>query len=157
MQRPELRQELLDHPDLLESATEESLRHSTPTLGLGRTIRRDARFGGQQLRADEGAMLMWAAANRDPAMFDDPDTVDFHRPNSRKHMAFGVGTHRCPGSHLARMMFQEMLSAILHRIPYFEPNGELVRFADAGEVYAVRNLPIRFIPGHRATHPHAGA
>lgn len=149
MERPELRQALLDDPGLLESATEEFLRHSTPTLGLGRTIARDAHFHGRDLKAGEGAMLMWAAANRDPAMFDDPDMIDFDRPNSRKHMAFGVGIHRCLGSHLARMLFQEMMAEILQRIPDFEPNGKPVRFADAGEVYALRRLPIKFTPGTR--------
>jgi cytochrome P450 len=149
MERPELRQALLDDPGLLESATEEFLRHSTPTLGLGRTIQRDANFHGHDLKAGEGAMLMWAAANRDPAVFDHPDIIDFNRPNSRKHMAFGVGIHRCLGSHLARMMFQEMMAEILQRIPDFEPNGKPVRFADAGEVYALRRLPIRFTPSAR--------
>jgi cytochrome P450 len=161
MERPELRQVLIDDPGLLASATEEFLRHSTPTLGLGRTIKRSEQFHGQELRAGEFAMLMWAAANRDPAMFEDPATIDFHRPNTRKHMAFGVGVHRCLGSHMARMMFQEMMSEILQRLPDFELKGEPVRFEDAGEVYAVRRLPIKFTPGPRKlvtttnTCPHA--
>ena len=150
MERPEIRAALIEDPGLLEIATEEFLRHSTPTLGLGRTIRGDTRFHGQDIKSGEGAMLMWAAANRDPAVFEDPDTIDLSRPNCRKHMAFGVGMHRCLGSHLARMMFQEMMAEILQRMPDFELNGEPVRFADAGEVYAVRNLPIRFTPGPRS-------
>lgn len=149
IERPQLRQALLDDRELLESATEEFLRHSTPTLGLGRNIQRDEQFCGQQLRRGERAMLMWAAANRDPAVFPDPDHIDFHRPNSKRHMAFGVGLHRCLGSHLARMMFQEMMAEILDRIPDFELNGEPVRFDDAGEVYALRHLPIRFTAGQR--------
>ncbi|WP_308170564.1 cytochrome P450 [[Mycobacterium] fortunisiensis] len=149
MERPELRRQLIDHPDRLEIATEEFLRHSTPTLGLGREIARDTEFHGQQLKAGERAMLMWGAANRDPAVFEDPDRIDFHRPNSRRHMAFGVGIHRCLGSHIARMMFQEMLSEILERLPDFELAGQIVRFENAGNVYAARKLPIRFTPGPR--------
>lgn len=151
IERPELRQTLIEHPDLLRDATEEFLRHSTPTLGLGRNLRADTGVHGQSLKAGDKAVLMWAAANRDPAMFEDPDLVDFNRPNSKRHVAFGVGVHRCLGSSLARMMFQEMMSQILIRLPDFELNGTPVRFADAGEVYALRHLPIKFTPGARAT------
>ena len=149
MEHPELRQMLIDDPDLLGPATDEFLRHSTPTLGLARTVSRDADFQGHRFRQGDRVVLMWAAANRDPAMFDDPDTIDFHRPNSQKQMAFGVGIHRCLGSHLARMMFQEMIAEILTRLPDFELAGEPRRFQDAGEVYAFRHLPIRFTPGAR--------
>lgn len=149
IERPELRQALIAKPDLLEQGTEEFLRHSTPTLGLGRNIKRNTEFHGQQIQSGEQAMLMWAAANRDPSMFEDPDVIDLHRPNSKRHMAFGVGMHRCLGSHLARMMFQEMMHQILARLPDFQLDGEPVRFADAGEVYAIRHLPIKFTPGRR--------
>jgi cytochrome P450 len=92
---------------------------------------------------------MWAAANRDPAMFSDPDTLDLSRENARKQMAFGVGIHRCLGSHYAKMMFQVMVTQILERLPDFELAGDYERFEDAGEVHAVRKLPVRFTPGPR--------
>lgn len=148
-QQPQLRQMLLDRPELLEAATDEFLRHSTPTFGLARTVSRDTDFHGQHLRAGDRTILMWASANRDPAVFDDPDRIDFNRPNSRRHMAFGVGIHRCLGSHLAKMMFQVMMSEILNRLPDFELSGTPMRFEDAGEVYAMRSLPIKFTPGPR--------
>lgn len=147
MEHPDLRRQLLDDPELLLPATEEFLRHCTPTLGLGRIIMKDNEFHGQHLKAGERAMLMWAAANRDPAVFEEPDTVDFTRPNSRRHMAFGVGIHRCMGSHMARMMFQEMMREVLQRLPDFALDGDIVRFDNAGNVYAARSLPIRFTPG----------
>ncbi|OBG88660.1 cytochrome [Mycobacterium sp. E802] len=147
LERPELRRQLLDDPALLIVATEEFLRHSTPTLGLGRGITRDMEFHGQPLKAGERALLMWASANRDPQVFENPDSVNFSRPNSRRHMAFGVGIHRCMGSHIARMMFQEMMSEILERLPDFELAGDIVRFDNAGSVYAARSLPVRFTPG----------
>jgi len=149
IQRPGLRQALLDDPAKIKSSTDEFLRVSTPTLGLARTLSRDAEFHGTELRAGERAILMWAGANRDPAVFEDPDTIDLQRANSHKQMAFGVGIHRCLGSHFARMMFQEMLSEILERIPDFRLNGDPVRFDDAGEVWAMRKLPIAFTPGRR--------
>ncbi|OBG93038.1 cytochrome [Mycobacterium sp. E136] len=148
-QQPELREALTARADRLESVTDELLRVYTPTLGLARTVSRDAEFHGAPMQAGDRAILMWAAANRDPAMFPEPDTVDLERSNARKQMAFGVGIHRCLGSHLARTMFQEMLGEILERIPEFRLDGEPVRFEDAGEVWAMRKLPITFTPGPR--------
>ncbi|MDV8070650.1 cytochrome P450 [Rhodococcus sp. IEGM 1366] len=144
-----LREQLIEDPDLIKSATDEFLRHSTPTIGLGRSVPADAKFHGQELKAGDMVMLMWAAANRDPEVFEDPDTIDLHRRNSKQQIAFGVGIHRCMGSHIARMMFQEMMTEIIERLPDFELNGDVVRFEDAGSVYAARNLPIKFTPGKR--------
>ncbi|NDJ87980.1 cytochrome P450 [Mycolicibacter kumamotonensis] len=145
----ELRQQLISDPGLIKKGTDELLRLYTPTLGLARTVSRDNEFHGQSLCAGDRAILMWAAANRDPAMFENPETLDLTRPNAKKQMAFGVGMHRCLGSHYAKVMFQVMLSQILARLPDFELAGEPQRFADAGEVYAVCNLPVRFTPGKR--------
>ncbi|MGA9492370.1 MAG: cytochrome P450, partial [Mycobacterium sp.] len=89
------------------------------------------------------------AANRDPAMFENPDELDLDRPNAKKHMAFGVGMHRCLGSHYAKLMFDVMITQVLKRLPDFALAGEYQRFEDAGEVYAVRKLPITFTPGPR--------
>ena len=148
-QDPELRQQLIDDPSLIKSGTDELLRLFTPTLGLARTVSRDTDFHGQPMCQGDRAILMWAAANRDPAVFEDPDKLDLSRANAKKQMSFGVGIHRCLGSHYAKMMFQVMLTAILERLPDFELAGEFERFEDAGEVHAVKKLPIRFTPGKR--------
>jgi cytochrome P450 len=145
----ELRQQFIDDPSLIKKGTDELLRLYTPTLGLARTVSRDAEFHGQRLRKGDRAILMWAAANRDPAMFEDPDTLNLSRPNAKKQMAFGVGMHRCLGSHYAKMMFDVMMTQILTRLPDFELAGEPELFEDAGEVYAVRKLPVKFTPGQR--------
>jgi cytochrome P450 len=140
---------LVERRDLLRSATEEFLRHGTPTQGLGRTVSRDVEFHGQELKAGDRVMLMWAASNRDPAEFDDPDTIDIERHPNR-HMAFGVGLHRCLGSNLARTMFQVMLDEILNRLPDFELTVDQVpRFDNASNVYAPTAFPVRFTPGPR--------
>jgi cytochrome P450 len=143
----ELRAQLIADPGLIKQGTDELLRLYTPTLGLARTVSRDAEFHGQSLCKGDRAILMWAAANRDPAMFEDPDKLDLARPNAKKQMAFGVGIHRCLGSHHAKMMFQVMIGKVLERLPDFELAGEPERFADAGEVYAVNKLPVKFTPG----------
>ena len=148
-QDPELRSQLIADPSLIKKGTDELLRVFTPTLGLARTVSRDTEFHGQPMCQGDRAILMWAAANRDPAMFEDPDTLDLARENAKKQMAFGVGMHRCLGSHYAKMMFQVMLTQILERLPDFELAGDYERFEDAGEVYAVRKLPISFTPGPR--------
>jgi cytochrome P450 len=144
---PELRKQFIDDPSLVKKGTDELLRLYTPTLGLARTVSRDAEFHGQSLCKGDRAILMWAAANRDPAMFEDPDTLDLSRANAKKQMAFGVGMHRCLGSHYAKMMFDVMLTQVLKRLPDFELAGEPELFEDAGEVYAVRRLPVKFTPG----------
>jgi cytochrome P450 len=94
---------------------------------------------------------MWAAANRDPAMFENPDDFDLNRANAKKQMAFGVGMHRCLGSHYAKMMFDVMITQILERLPDFELAEEHELFEDAGEVYAVRELKVTFTPGPRTS------
>lgn len=148
-EKPELRSSLVAEPEQIKKATDEFLRLYTPTLGLARTVARDTEFHGSQLCAGDRAILMWSAANRDPVMFEDPDRFDLNRRNSQKQMAFGVGMHRCLGSHLARMMFQEMLAEILTRIPDYRLDGQPRRFEDAGEVWAMRELPIAFTAGAR--------
>ncbi|MGV0792807.1 cytochrome P450 [Mycolicibacterium sp. XJ1819] len=145
---PELRARLIREPEILPRATEEFLRHDTPVQGEARVVTTDCEFRGQQLRAGDRVMLMLAAANRDPEAFDDPTRLDFDRSPNR-HLAFGVGPHRCLGSNFARVMFQVMISEILTRLPDYSICGEVARFADAGDVYAVRSLPIRFTPGTR--------
>ncbi|BBX17153.1 cytochrome [Mycolicibacterium duvalii] len=145
----ELRDRLIADPVLIKTGTDELLRVFTPTLGLARTVSRDTEFHGQQLSQGDRAILMWAAANRDPAMFENPDELDLARANAKKQMSFGVGIHRCLGSHYAKMMFQVMLTQILERLPDFELAGDYERFEDAGEVHAVRKLPIKFTPGPR--------
>jgi cytochrome P450 len=145
----ELRRQLIDDPGLIKSGTDELLRLFTPTLGLARTVSRDIEFHGQPMRQGDRAILMWAAANRDPATFEHPDDLDLERVNAKKQMAFGIGIHRCLGSHYAKMMFQVMLTQILARLPDFELAGDWERFEDAGEVHAVRKLPITFTAGAR--------
>jgi hypothetical protein len=148
--RPELRPQLIDDPALIGAATEEFLRHDSPSFGLYRTVTRDAVFHGEQLRRGDRAILMFPAAGLDPATFEDPDTIDFVRTSNR-HMAFGLGAHRCLGSHHARIMFRVMLEEVLARLPDFRIAGSIVRFEDAGDVYAVRELPVAFTPGPRRT------
>ena len=148
-QRADLRRQLIDDPSIMPSAVEELLRFESPSYGLYRRVTRDTVFHGQPLREGDRVILMFPAAGLDPAAFERADEIDFARTGNR-HMAFGLGPHRCLGSHHGRMMFRVMLSEILLRLPDFRVSDDVVRFKDAGDVYAIRNLPITFTPGARS-------
>ncbi|AFC54389.1 MULTISPECIES: cytochrome P450 [Mycobacterium] len=142
-----VRRRIIDDPTILDRATEEFLRHGTPTIGLSRRVAKDAVFHGREMKAGERVLLMYAAGNRDPRAFEDPDTLDLDRSDNR-HMAFALGVHRCLGSNLARVMFKIMVTELLARVPDFTVDFDNVeRYPDAGDVYAVKHLPITFTPG----------
>lgn len=144
---PDLRAELVAHPKKFPRAVEEFLRFDAPVQALGRTVSHDVELGGQQLRAGERALLVWASANRDPSEFTDPDKIDFDR-NPNRHLSFGVGLHRCLGSNLGRAMFRVMLERVLVRIPDYRVVGDATRYrySDAAIVYALHHLPVEFTP-----------
>jgi cytochrome P450 len=118
-EHPGEKQRLLDEPKHLQIATEEFLRYFSPVTALARTVTQPTTIADQQLEAGERIMLPWLAANHDPEIFDEPDTVRLDRSPNR-HMAFGVGIHRCSGSNLARRGFQIMLTEVLRRIPDYQ-------------------------------------
>ncbi|WP_439956909.1 cytochrome P450 [Nocardia miyunensis] len=151
---------LSQHPDeretlsrerelLLNSATEEFLRFFTPAPGDGRTLSQDCEMVGQQFKEGERLWLSWAMANRDPKVFEDPDTVVLDRKGNR-HYSFGLGIHRCIGSNVARTVFKRMLTAVLDRMPDFvcDPDGT-VHYDTIGVIQGMRNLPATFTPGPR--------
>jgi cytochrome P450 len=151
-QHPDQRAHLaenLDNPDLLDSATEEFLRYFSVNETLTRTITRDVELAGQQLQRGDHLMLSWLSANRDERAFDCPDDVVLDRdPNP--HLAFGVGPHRCIGSHMARTLFQVMMSEVLTRIPDYQVDRAATRFYEGNpELAGVVQMPATFTPGAR--------
>lgn len=147
---PDLRRRLIDEPDRRERAIEEFLRYFSPTQALARTITTDTEFHGCPLRAGDRALLAWASANRDPAGgFEQPDELDIVRwPN--RHLAFGVGIHRCAGSHVARALANEMIGQILDRMPDFAVDTEkMVPFLNQGANTGFSSIPVTFTPGPR--------
>lgn len=148
-QQPELRQQLIDRPELLGSATEEFLRFFSVNETLTRTVTRDTELGGQRLGRGDHLMVSWLSANRDEAVFDRAGEVALDRaPNP--HLAFGVGPHRCIGMHMARTMFQVLVQAVLARIPDYEVDRDAARFyAGNPELNGMVTMPITFTPGPR--------
>ena len=112
----ETRAKLIEDRQLIEPATEELLRLYGSVQCLSRTVTADIEVGGQTMRRGDRALIIHAAANRDPAEFKEPDQFDLDRTRNR-HLSFGLSSHRCLGAHIARIVFQTMLTTILTRIP----------------------------------------
>jgi cytochrome P450 len=138
---------LIRNPPDLASACEEFIRYFTPVQNLCRTVTETHELSGVTIKAGERVMLSWAAANRDEQEFADPDVVDIDRfPN--RHQGFGLGTHRCVGSNLAREMFIIGMGVFLERIPeYVVRLEDAHRYASLGSNNGWISMPIEFAPG----------
>jgi cytochrome P450 len=138
---------------LLDSATEEFLRFYTPAPGDGRTISADCQIAGTSFKEGERLWISWAMANRDPAVFPEPNQIDLERKGNR-HTSFGLGIHRCIGSNMARMTFKRMLLAVLDRMPDYvcDPAGA-VHYPTIGVIQGMQHLPATFTPGPRLGMP----
>jgi cytochrome P450 len=150
---PDLRRQLVTHPDLYPTATDEFLRYFSINRQLSRTVTRDTVLGGQQLRRNDRVLISWLAANHDEAEFEQPDEVILDRlPN--RHVAFGLGPHRCIGSHLARAMFEVMVKGVLDRIPDYQVDATGVdHYVGNPTMTGVSRLPATFRPGPKSGTP----
>jgi cytochrome P450 len=146
---PEVRERLIKEPELIDSAIEEFLRVYPPARTHGRTVVEDTELGGFLLRKDDRVILSEVSACHDGAAFPDADKFVIDRfPN--RHLAFGMGSHRCPGSHVARAMFKEMLTQVLERIPdYRVIEEELEEYPNCAALGGWSRAPITFTPGTR--------
>jgi cytochrome P450 len=116
---PELASELRGRPERYEVAVEESLRLDSPTLGLFRTPTRTCTLWGVEIPKDAKTMVLFAAVNRDPDLWDDPDAFKLDRDITalRRHYGFGHGAHLCLGAPLARLEGRVVLRSIVERLP----------------------------------------
>ncbi|ETK30629.1 cytochrome P450 [Microbispora sp. ATCC PTA-5024] len=138
---PEDRGRLVAEPGLLPTAMEEFLRVYAPVT-MARLVKDDMRWNGVDMKADDWILLSFPAANRDPAQFQRADEVVIDREVNR-HVAFGLGIHRCVGSHLARMELRIALEVWLERIPEFTLDDPAAVTWSAGQVRGPRTLPVR--------------
>jgi len=142
--RPEQRAQLLGDESLLSNAIDEWLRVWPPSHGIARTVMRDIEIGGRQLQAGQRIYLWFAAANRDPAHFPEPEVIQLDRKNARDHMAFSAGNHRCLGAILAKLELKAMLHAILTRIPEYRIDHTRVgRFPSFAAVAGYLDVPMK--------------
>ena len=150
---PDLRRQLIDRPDLYRSAAEEFLRYLTVNKQLSRTVSRDTVLGGQKLRRNDRVLISWIAANHDEQEFECPDEVKLDRSPNR-HVAFGLGPHRCIGAPLARVMFEVMVEAVLQRLPDYAIDLDGVHtYTGNPTMTGVGKLPVTFTPGRSLGTP----
>ena len=143
---PDLRQQLRDHPELYRTATDEFLRYFSVNRTLSRTVTRDVELNGQHLRKNDKLIISWLSANHDEHEFDKPDEVILDRTPNR-HLAFGLGPHRCIGSHLARLMSEVMVKAVLDRIPDYQVDVQNVhQYLGNPSMTGLGKLPVTFTP-----------
>jgi cytochrome P450 len=135
------RERLVAEPGLLPTAIEEFLRAYAPVT-MARLVKEDMDWHGVDMKADDWILLSFPAANRDPAQFDRAGEVVIDREVNR-HAAFGLGIHRCLGSHLARMELRVALEVWLERIPAFTLDDPGAVTWSAGQIRGPRTLPIR--------------
>jgi cytochrome P450 len=148
-QFPDDKHRLLGDPDLLVTGTEEFLRYYPPARTHARTVTADVEFEGCVMRAGDRVLLSEVSAGRDERVFPDADMFVIDR-NPNRHLAFGVGLHRCVGSHLARIEFAEVITQILRRLPDFEIELDaVVEYPNWASVGGWAKLPATFTPGMR--------
>ncbi|KUI04449.1 cytochrome P450 [Mycobacterium sp. IS-3022] len=118
--RPGIQERVREQPELLGAFLEEVLRYEPPFRGHYRHVVNDTTLCGVDLPADSRLLLLWGAANRDPAQFDNPDEFRLDRPAGKNHISFGKGAHFCVGAALARLEARIVLGQLLERTATIE-------------------------------------
>jgi cytochrome P450 len=142
---PDERARLAADPSLLPSAIEEMLRWVTPVVHFRRTATRQAEIRGRRIGAGDKVVVFYASANRDEAVFADPERFDIGRsPN--EHVAFGGGgAHFCLGANLARVEIRALFEQVLVRLPDLALAGPVERL-HSNFINGPRRMPVRFTP-----------
>ncbi|MGN6676327.1 MAG: cytochrome P450 [Streptosporangiaceae bacterium] len=138
---PADRERLVAEPELLPTAVEEFLRAYAPVT-MARLVKDDMAWNGVDMKAEDWILLSFPAANRDPAQFERAGEVVIDREVNR-HAAFGLGIHRCLGSHLARMELRVALEVWLERVPQFTLTDPDAVTWSTGQIRGPRCLPLR--------------
>ncbi|HLZ56317.1 MAG TPA: cytochrome P450 [Ktedonosporobacter sp.] len=133
------------HPDLIPDAIEEVLRYRSPVQSMFRVAVKDTEIDGHKIEKHQFIVAYIGAANRDPAVFPDPDTFIIGR-KGRRHIAFGYGPHYCLGATLAREQARIALEIMLARLPNIKyiPGSSPQPLNPASFLHGVEHLPISF-------------
>jgi cytochrome P450 len=135
-----------DIEGVMPTAVEEIVRYASPVIWMRRTVTRDHELSGHQFRAGDKAVLYYGSANRDEAVFTDPDRFDVLR-NPNPHVGFGgPGPHFCLGAHLARREITLMFRELFTRMPDLELAGPPVQLR-SNFVNGIKYMPVTFTPG----------
>ena len=143
LEEPNRYRRLVDEPNLVPNVVEESLRFDAPVLGLCKTNNRPVALHGETLPEDTKVMVLYASANRDAEVFENPDefVLDRSLVEAKKHLSFGWGIHHCLGAHLARLTAGVGLATLIERLPGLRLDGEASRI-EAPFLWGRRNLPV---------------
>ncbi|MGD9604431.1 MAG: cytochrome P450 [Gammaproteobacteria bacterium] len=131
-------------PALVPNMVSEIIRWQSPVAHMRRTATRDVEFRGRQFRQGDRVVLWYASANRDEALFEDPEAFRVDRPNAREHLAFGYGIHRCLGSRVAELQLRILWEELLARCPGLEVVGDPVRIK-SNFLLGYAALPVRIV------------
>lgn len=144
LSEPEEFAKLKADPSLSALAIEETIRLDSPVQGLFRTNNAETQMGPIHLEPDTKVMLLWAAANLDPQVFDEPLKFSLDRKLSKvkRHLSFGYGLHFCRGAALARLEAEIFLRLVLARLPNLRFNGEVVTEKRMPVLQGLRKLPV---------------
>ena len=140
---PDDLERLVNEPELMPFAIEEFLRFYAPVT-MARLVKHDMDYLGVPMKEYDWILLGFPAANRDPAVFKDADKFIIDRMENR-HLAFGLGIHRCAGSNLARLELRVAIEEFIKRYPRFEVADSLAVTFAQGQVRGPRNLPFRVL------------
>jgi cytochrome P450 len=142
LERPELAAFLREDPSRIALALEEMLRYQPPVIQIRRTATRATELAGTAIAEGDRVVVFFPSANRDAAVFAEPDTFQPERtPN--EHIAFGFGAHFCLGAPLARLEARHVLREVLAQLHDLERAGPMIP-ARTNFVRSIRSLPIRF-------------
>ncbi len=144
-ENPDEYQKLRDHPELIPNMVSEIIRWQTPLAHMRRTATQDAELAGKRIKKGDKVVMWYVSANRDDAVFDDPDAFLIDRENAKQHLSFGLGVHFCMGSRLAEMQLRVLWEETLKRFREVEVVGTPERvFSNFVKGYT--QLPVRVHP-----------
>lgn len=131
-----------DPESRMTNAVDEIIRWASPLTYMARTAKVDVEVGGQLIRAGDRVAMFYPSGNRDETVFDDPHEFRLDRENAYKHISFGVGSHSCMGSSLARVELNAVLTEFVSRVKRVEVIGDVKRLQSSW-VRGVKHLPVR--------------
>ncbi len=142
---PDQRQHLIDHPEAIPNAVEEIIRWSSPFVRMARTLTQDYHWHGKDMKEGQQILMLYPAANRDPRIFENPQTFDIHRSFERPSVSFGYGQHFCLGAALARLELRIMFEEVFKRIPdmQLKPGKEPLKHSSCF-IRGFSSLPVVF-------------
>ena len=149
---PDQWKRLVDDPALIESAVEEFVRWGAPPVPTRTIVHDEVTVGDITLPKGERVHFPLAVANRDPAYYHNPDDVVLERfvaSDTKPHMGFGMGPHRCVGAHLARLELRIAFEELTRRMPEFSLDPEHTPHEHLGLAWGVNNVHLTFSPGSR--------